>query len=165
MPYSTIVLITVYAPLALLLPTVPLLVDDVLGSIGRGRQQSHASEGMSAARRQCNVMWKSRSGAQCGSRWRSCSYSMCYSGGMRRGPPLRVGLNCVRTGCTAYCGAPDDAVGAMAYRRYFMKTSLRTLYFWSTLFVAVLVGQLFLILGWNRRLGIPDFIFAFMTMR
>lgn len=164
LPYGAIVWITVYAPLALLLPTVPLLLDDALGPAGRGRRHDHAGEGMSAARRQCAVLWDV---AQRRAVWQPMAFVFLFNVLQWRNAAwssfLRIGLDfrAYELGALHMVAHLMTLLGAIAYRRYFMKTSLRALYFWSTLVVAVLgTGQLLLILGWNRQLGIPDFVFA-----
>lgn len=51
--------------------------------------------------------------------------------------------------------------GIMTYERYFFASNWRIVYFWCTTLAAIIaLGQLILVFGWNRIIGIPDIWFS-----
>lgn len=51
--------------------------------------------------------------------------------------------------------------GIMTYKKFFFASNWRIVYFWcTTLATVIALGQLILVFGWHRKLGIPDIVFS-----
>ena len=64
-------------------------------------------------------------------------------------------------GVVSIAGSVMAWFGIMTYERYFFAANWRIVYFWCTTLAAVIaLGQLILVFGWNRAIGIPDIWFS-----
>jgi hypothetical protein len=64
-------------------------------------------------------------------------------------------------GIVSVVGSVMAWFGIMTYKRFFFASNWRIVYFWCTTLAAVIaLGQIILVFGWNRRMGIPDIWFS-----
>ena len=64
-------------------------------------------------------------------------------------------------GIVSVVGSVMAWFGIMTYERFFFASNWRVVYFWCTTLAAVIaLGQIILVFGWNRALGIPDIWFS-----
>lgn len=64
-------------------------------------------------------------------------------------------------GIVSVVGSVMAWFGIMTYKRFFFASNWRIVYFWCTTLAAVIaLGQIILVFGWNRAIGIPDIWFS-----
>jgi hypothetical protein len=64
-------------------------------------------------------------------------------------------------GLVSIAGSIMAWFGIMTYKKFFFASNWRVVYFWcTTLATAIALGQLILVSGANKQLGIPDIIFS-----
>jgi hypothetical protein len=72
-----------------------------------------------------------------------------------------LGFRAWQIGVVSIAGSVMAWFGIMTYEKFFFASNWRIVYFWcTTLAAAIALGQLILVFGWNRTLGIPDVFFS-----
>lgn len=64
-------------------------------------------------------------------------------------------------GIVSIVGSIMSWFGIMTYKKFFFASNWRIVYFWCTTLASVIaLGQLILVLGYNRKINIPDIVFS-----
>jgi hypothetical protein len=64
-------------------------------------------------------------------------------------------------GIVSIAGSIFSWLGILTYEKFFFAANWRIVYFWcTTLATIIALGQLVLVFGWNRSIGIPDIWFS-----
>lgn len=72
-----------------------------------------------------------------------------------------LGFSAWQIGIVGICGSVMAWVGILTYEKFFFASNWRIVYFWCTNLAAIIaLGQLILVFGWNKNIGIPDIWFS-----
>ena len=72
-----------------------------------------------------------------------------------------LGFMAWQIGIVGIAGSIFSWMGIMTYEKFFFAANWRIVYFWcTTLATIIALGQLVLVFGWNRSIGIPDIWFS-----
>jgi hypothetical protein len=67
----------------------------------------------------------------------------------------------IQIGIVGIMGSITAWFGIMTYKKFFFASNWRVVYFWCTSLATIIaLGQLILVFGWHRKLGIPDIVFS-----
>jgi MFS family permease len=72
-----------------------------------------------------------------------------------------LGFMAWQIGIVSIAGSIFSWLGILTYEKFFFAANWRIVYFWcTTLATIIALGQLVLVFGWNRSIGIPDIWFS-----